>query len=100
MAIGFWGVGSIINEVPEGATLKKGDRMGHFGYGGSSIVLAFEPNLDLQFGVPDAKGGTTLVNDPDSPTLMQIQQCLGRRTRSLKWSDRSTQSYRNFVDWH
>ncbi|WLE96211.1 MAG: phosphatidylserine decarboxylase [Candidatus Electrothrix communis] len=87
MAIGFWGVGSIINEVPEGARLKKGDRMGHFGYGGSSIVLAFEPNLNLQFGVPDAKGGTTLVSDPDSPTLMQIQQCLGRRMPTLKWSD-------------
>jgi phosphatidylserine decarboxylase len=89
IAIGFWGVGSIINEVPEGATLSKGDRMGHFGYGGSSIVLAFEPNLNLQFGVHEkgAKGlCTKLVSSPDNPTLMRIQQCLGRRTRTLKWS--------------
>lgn len=84
IAIGFWGVGSIINQVPEGATLKKGDNMGHFGYGGSSIVLAFEPGLDLQFGVKE-KTGTTLLNDPDFPTLMQIQQCFGRRTPPLKW---------------
>jgi hypothetical protein len=89
IAIGFWGVGSIINEVPEGATLSKGDRMGHFGYGGSSIVLAFEPNLNLQFGVQEkeAKGAYTKpVSSPDNPTLMQIQQCLGRRTPTLKWS--------------
>ena len=46
-AIGFWGVGSIINAIPEGGEVKKGQYMGHFGYGGSSIVLAFEPNLDL-----------------------------------------------------
>lgn len=117
MAIGFWGVGSIINEVAEGATLNKGDRMGHFGYGGSSIVLAFEPNLDLQFGVKQTvqtdkelaaldievevgdlevevkvdvedKHSTELtkpVNDADHPTLMQIQQCLGRKTPPLKW---------------
>lgn len=88
IAIGFWGVGSIVNEVAEGATLKKGDRMGHFAYGGSSIVLAFEPELDLQFAVTESVGGkevTKPVNDPDQPTLMQIQQCLGKRTPPLKW---------------
>lgn len=91
IAIGFWGVGSIINEVPEGATLKKGDRMGNFGYGGSSIVLAFEPNLDLQFGVQEqgkeGKVCTKHVGDPDDPTLMKIQQCFGKRTPPLKWTD-------------
>lgn len=88
VAIGFWGVGSIISEVAAGATLKKGDRMGHFGYGGSSIVLAFEPNLDLQFGVKEVVDGvahTRPLNDPDDPTLMQVQQCLGMRTPPLKW---------------
>lgn len=88
IAIGFWGVGSIINEVSEGATLNKGDRMGHFGYGGSSIVLAFEPTLGLQFGIAEQKSNaehTKPVSDPDNPTLMQIQQCLGRHTPPLKW---------------
>ncbi len=91
IAIGFWGVGSIISEVPEGATLKKGDRMGHFGYGGSSIVLAFEPDANVQFAVTeedkDGKKSTKPVSDADNPTLMQIQQCLGRRTPPLKWRD-------------
>jgi hypothetical protein len=74
--------------VHEGATLKKGDRMGSFGYGGSSIVLAFEPNLDLQFGVVETKDGksyTSEVSGPDTPTLMQIQQCLGKHTKRLDW---------------
>ncbi len=88
IAIGFWGVGSIVNEVAKGATLKKGDRMGHFAYGASSIVLAFEPNMDLQFGVQEVVDGVThtkLVSDPDDPTLMQLKQCLGKRTPRLKW---------------
>ena len=62
--------------------------MGHFGYGGSSIVLAFEPGLNLQFGVSEVIDGKTYtkpVSDPDSPTLMKIQQCLGKSTPPLKW---------------
>jgi len=73
IAIGFWGVGSIINAVPDGATIKKGQNMGHFGYGGSSIVLAFEPGLNLEFIV-----GDRLVGNADHPVLMQVKQCLGR----------------------
>lgn len=102
IAIGFWGVGSIISEVPEGATLRKGERMGHFGYGGSSIVLAFEPGLDIQFGVRETvektvtieaktktikKSYTKPISDPDHPTLMQLHQCLGKRTPPLEWPD-------------
>ncbi len=80
IAIGFWGVGSITNAVAEGENVKKGEYMGHFGYGGSSIVLAFEPNLDLQFAVGDQP-----VGDPDHPVLMQVKQCLGKRTLPLTW---------------
>ena len=42
--VGFWGVGSIITHVKEGDKVTKGDLMGRFGYGGSSILLVFEPN--------------------------------------------------------
>lgn len=80
IAIGFWGVGSIINAVAEGEVVEKGQYMGHFGYGGSSIVLAFEPNLDLQFAVGDKP-----VSDPDNPVLMKVKQCLGKRTVPLSW---------------
>ncbi len=80
VAIGFWGVGSIVNAIGEGDTVEKGQYMGHFGYGGSSIVLAFEPNLDLQFAVGDEP-----VQDPDHPMLMKVKKCLGKRTPPLQW---------------
>lgn len=71
VAIGFWGVGSIINTIKEGATIEKGQYMGHFGYGGSSIVLAFRPGLDINFKV-----GYRPVQDPDHPVLMKVRECL------------------------
>lgn len=42
--IGFWEVASIVLTVKEGQTVQKGDRVGHFGYGGSAIILLFEKN--------------------------------------------------------
>lgn len=41
--VGFWGVGSCINQRQVGEYVEKGDQLGHFGYGGSSILLVFEP---------------------------------------------------------
>ena len=72
-AIGFWGVGSIVSFVKEGDELVKGEYMGHFGYGGSSIVLAMEPDIDFQFIV----NGTAL-SGPESPRLVLANQHLGR----------------------
>jgi len=85
VAIGFWGVGSIINEVEPRAKIKKGEYMGRFGYGGSSIVLAFEPGLDLEF-VVDNKGVDYPVQGPDEPTLMEVRQCLGKLRKPLSWN--------------
>jgi len=44
--VGFWGVGSIItyDKIKVGYQLTKGETIGHFGYGGSSILMVFEPN--------------------------------------------------------
>lgn len=80
IAIGFWGVGSIENAIETNAVIEKGQYMGHFGYGGSSIVLAFEPGMDLQFKV-----GEKPVEDPDHPVLMKVRQCLGKRTDVINW---------------
>lgn len=95
VAIGFWGVGSIVNAIEENATIERGQYMGHFGYGGSSIVLAFSPTLDLQFKVQqdvvvDSK--KTIVDvpveDPDNPVLMKVRQCLGKNFE-LNWPKKS-----------
>ncbi len=44
--VGFWGVGSIItyDNIKEGYQVTKGEKIGRFGYGGSSILLIFEPD--------------------------------------------------------
>lgn len=74
VAIGFWGVGSIVNAVEENAIITQGEYMGHFGYGGSSIVLAFNKGVDIDFKV-----GSQHVEDPNNPALMKVRQCLGKR---------------------
>lgn len=73
VAIGFWGVGSIINAVAQKAKVKQGDYMGHFGYGGSSIVLAFNKDINIDFKV-DKKS----VKGANTPTLMKVRECLGK----------------------
>ncbi|MFT6922675.1 MAG: phosphatidylserine decarboxylase [Crocinitomicaceae bacterium] len=80
IAIGFWGVGSIVNAIKDKSKVEKGQYMGHFGYGGSSIVLAFKPSLDLQFKV-----GEKPVEGPDKPVLMEVRKCLGKRMKPFSW---------------
>ncbi|MCK5133440.1 MAG: phosphatidylserine decarboxylase [Candidatus Sabulitectum sp.] len=43
--VGFWGVGSIVTECQVGDYIEKGQELGHFAYGGSSILLVFEPGV-------------------------------------------------------
>ncbi|TQF71406.1 phosphatidylserine decarboxylase [Pseudoalteromonas luteoviolacea] len=71
VAIGFWGVGSITNAISTGEKIQSGQYMGHFGYGGSSIVLAFEPGKNLDFKVADKK-----IKGPDKPRLMKVRESL------------------------
>ncbi len=52
--VGFWGVGSIVSTVKEGDIVTKGDKIGRFGFGGSSILLVFEPNA-IEFTIPGIK---------------------------------------------
>jgi len=50
--VGFWGVGSIVSNVKKGDIVNKGDLVGRFGYGGSSILLIFEPDK-IEFTIDD-----------------------------------------------
>lgn len=80
-AIGFWNVGSIIirdsgdgtwmpgaRAVMPGDNVQKGDYLGHFGYGGSSIVLAFEKDRNFNFMVGSS---------PDNPRLVKAGGSIG-----------------------
>ncbi len=73
VAIGFWGVGSIHNAFQENGPVAKGQYMGHFAYGGSSIVLAFEPNMNLN-GKFEVSGN--IVTGPNTPLQMDVKQNL------------------------
>lgn len=47
--VGFWGVGSMEVYIKEGDEIKRGDYIGHFLYGGSSILLTFEPGIKFDW---------------------------------------------------
>jgi len=70
MPIGFYGVGSIFTKIREGDFVNKGDEVGHFEYGGSSVVLVFEPNK-LDIGVPNIQSGYPF--SPQSSKYMNIK---------------------------
>ena len=50
--VGFWGVGSIETIIEEGKPVYKGQKIGNFGFGGSSILLIFEPGK-IDFTLPN-----------------------------------------------
>ena len=89
-AIGFWGVGSIVNFVEDGMTVQKGQYMGHFGYGGSSIILAFEPSIDLQFLV-DGK----VVQGTGRPRQVNAKQEHGCENSSKRPPSHNTYAIRS-----
>lgn len=47
--VGFWGVGSMKVYIKKGDKIGRGDYIGHFLYGGSSILLVFEPNKNFNW---------------------------------------------------
>lgn len=71
--VGFWDVGSISVYVKEGDIVERGDYIGHFNYGGSSILLAFEPNQDFSFVV----SGLALSSS-EFPRLAKARQSIGQ----------------------
>jgi len=60
--VGFWGVGSIItyDNIKKGYQVTKGEKIGRFGYGGSSILLIFEPNK-IEFTIDGIEKNWNLV---------------------------------------
>eukprot|EP00798_Chlamydomonas_sp_ICE-L_P013638 gene13638-19520_t len=72
--VGFWGVGSMTIDARVGQVVQKGDYIGHFNYGGSSIVLAFEPGHDISFTVDNLALSTT----GNYPRLANVRGHLGK----------------------
>jgi phosphatidylserine decarboxylase len=55
VCIGMFTISSISFVTSEGDHVNKGDELGNFAYGGSAIVLLFEPNR-VTFSVPIDEG--------------------------------------------
>jgi len=51
MPIGFYGVGSMVTRVSVGDRVKRGQEVGNFSFGGSSIILSFEKDK-VNIGLP------------------------------------------------
>ncbi len=73
--IGFWTVGSIVTECKLGDYIKKGEEIGYFKYGGSSILLVFEPNA-VKFTIP-----IPVQDNGDKGIPVKVRQKIGIATR-------------------
>ncbi|KIJ20648.1 hypothetical protein PAXINDRAFT_160190 [Paxillus involutus ATCC 200175] len=79
VAIGALLVGSIVWTVEENATVKRGDELGYFAYGGSTVVAIFPHDLItfdndlLEHSVPAGSDGKGAIE-----TLMKVGCSLGR----------------------
>ncbi|WEV29218.1 phophatidylserine decarboxylase associated domain-containing protein [Streptomyces sp. 71268] len=57
MPVGITEISSLTIGVTPGQQVNKGDELGRFSYGGSSMVLVFQPGAVAAFDVPDNKTG-------------------------------------------
>ena len=64
MPIGITEISSISLQVKVGDKVKKGQELGMFSYGGSSMCLIFQPNTIDQFTIVDPKPGSNSNNGP------------------------------------
>ena len=65
VTIGATCVGSIVHSVSVGANLTKGDKIGNFAFGGSTVVILFPPNtieFDDDLVLSSSMGVEMLVN--------------------------------------
>ncbi|MFP5264558.1 MAG: phosphatidylserine decarboxylase family protein [Blastocatellia bacterium] len=64
--IGITEISSVTIEVKKGDYVKKGDELGYFSYGGSSMALVFQPGAIDYFTVPNRPSS---VNPDDGPPI-------------------------------
>jgi phosphatidylserine decarboxylase len=74
--VGITEISSVTITAKEGDELKKGDELGWFSYGGSSMAIVFQPGAIDRFTVPGRPAG----NDPDSgpPIRVNAQIAIAR----------------------
>lgn len=68
MPIGITEISSVTITAKEGDTVKKGQELGYFSYGGSSMCLVFQPGAIDRFTVPNRPSG----NSPDDGPPIRV----------------------------
>lgn len=76
MPIGITEISSVTITAKVGATVRKGDELGYFSYGGSSMALVFQPGAIDQFTVPNRPATTNPDDGP--PIRVNAQIALAR----------------------
>ena len=71
--VGFWGVGSMRVYIEVGDVLERGDYIGHFLYGGSSIMLCFEPGKKFNWVDEDGR----MINNVQFPNQVDVRAKIG-----------------------
>lgn len=66
--IGITEISSVTIQVREGDEVKKGDELGYFSYGGSSMCLVFQPGAIDHYTVPNRPSG----NNPDDGPPIRV----------------------------
>lgn len=72
MPIGITEISSVTIEVNEGDTVKKGDELGYFSYGGSSMCLVFQPGAVARYTVANRPPDTNPDEGPSIRVNAQI----------------------------
>jgi len=72
--IGITEISSITIGVRKGQRVKKGEELGYFSYGGSSMCLVFEPGVINSFSVPSPTSGS----DPDGGPKIKVRAEIAR----------------------
>jgi len=90
--VGFWGVGSMKVYSEVGDVVNRGDYVGHFLYGGSSILLTFEPGKNFNWVEPqpknkdggDKKGPPLMINNIQFPHQVNARAAIGQAMKLSK----------------
>ncbi|KAM5342066.1 hypothetical protein ACJ41O_015097 [Fusarium nematophilum] len=78
VAIGATNVGSVVRFQKNGAEINKGDELGYFQFGGSSIIVAFQPNR-IQFDQDLSELSRRRIQ-----TSVEVGMSLGSATRGMQ----------------
>jgi len=78
MPIGITEISSVTIEVAVGDRVGKGDELGYFSYGGSSLALAFEKGAIDRFTVPRNKDTSASWQDDGPPIYVNAEIAIAR----------------------